>query len=495
METSVLPPVPVDPGVIISFSVYIIIIFSIGLLSMRYSSKGMTEFFLGGRGMHKVVVALSAVVSGRSSWLLIGVTGMAYKMGISAIWAIVGYTVVEFAMFMWAAPRLRRQTENQGDLTVPDYFESRYKDTSHVLRLIASIIILVFLTDYISAQCVGGGKTLSESFNIPVTGGIFLTAGIIMFYTILGGFRAVALVDVIHACFMITGLVILPIVAIFDLGGVSEFWQALKGADAKFVNLFALSAGAMIGLVGIGLGSPGNPHIIVRYMAVKDPKDLKFSAWVGTFWNVVMGVAAVLIGCIGRAYFPVASKLPCGEPEKLYPYLAEQHLHPVIVGVIIASVLAAIMSTADSMLLVCASTVIQDLYVKTFKPGRKLSDRALVILSRCIIVIIMLIALGIGLVAIHWPAFEKQVFWLVLIAWGGLGASLGPALLLSLFWNKTRKEGIAAGFITGAAVLITWELVPVLDAYMYSLVPAFTASLIVTVLVSLMVSVFKKKHA
>lgn len=454
-------------------------ILSVGLLSAKFSSKGLSEFFLGGREMNKFVVALSAVASGRSSWLLIGVTGLAYVRGLSAIWAVAGYTLVEFLMFIYAAPILRKQTQDNDDLTISDYFASRYNDKSNLLRLISAFIIIIFMTAYISAQFVGGGKAFSASFDVSEFSGVVITAIIVLLYTFLGGFLAVSITDVIQSVFMLFALVILPVVAIIDIGGFGEMYNLIVQNNSFLFDPFAISVGGLIGFLGIGLGSPGNPHILVRYMSIKDPDQLKFSAYIGTFWNVVMAISAIFIGLIGRAYFISSDLLPDGDPEKLFPYLAQLHLHPILFGIVIASILAAIMSTADSMLLVCASAVIRDIYEKSIKPEKKLSNKKAVFYSRIIILLIVLLAFSFGFAA------SDLVFWLVLFAWGGLGAAFGPTLLLSLFWKRTTKYGVAAGFISGMLTVIIWNQVNILKDFIYELIPGFVVSFILTFIISL----------
>ena len=309
---------------------------------------------------------------------------------------------------------------------------------------------------------------------------MFITAGIVLIYTILGGFLAVSLTDVFQAFFMIVALVILPISAIVDRGGLAQVMMELRGIDIALVDPMALGFGALIGFIGIGLGSPGNPHILVRYMSIDDPDQLKVSAVIGTFWNVVMAAGALFIGLVGRVYFPQASLIPGGDVERLYPILAQHHLHPILFGVVIASIFAAIMSTADSQLLVAASSVVNDLYEKVVKRGEKLSQRMLVLYSRIIVVLLVVISIGIGTVA------SKLVFWLVLFAWAGLGASLGPTSILALFWRRTTRAGVAAGFIAGTLTTIIWYYVPALKGFMYELIPAFIIGLAATVIVSLM---------
>ena len=467
---------------IAAFVAYLLVVLGIGAFSTRFSSGGVSEFFVGGRRMHRFVVALSAVVSGRSAWLLLGVTGMAYARGASAVWAVVGYIVVELLLFLYYAPRLRRFSETYDCITVPDFFAERFEDRSGALRSVLAIVILVFMVGYVAGQFVGGGKAFAAGFGLQPTTGVLLTAAIVLAYTVLGGFLAVSLTDMIQALFMILALVALPVIAIADAGGLGVVVDELRTIDPTLIDPLALSAGVGIGFVGIGLGSPGNPHILARYMSIDDPDQLRYSAVVGTVWNVLMAAGALFIGLAGRAYFPEVSMLPGGDTENLYPLLAQQHLPPVLFGIVVASIFAAIMSTADSQLLVAASAVVRDVYEQVWRRGDEVSQRKLVALSRLAVVGLVLLALAFGLLA------DQLVFWLVLFAWAGLGAALGPTSILALFWRRTTRAGVLAGVLVGTVTTVVWYLVPALKSRMYELVPAFAAALAATVIVSLLTS-------
>jgi SSS family solute:Na+ symporter len=461
-----------------SFVGYLALLMVIGILSSKFSSAGIGEFFVGGRRMNRVVVALSAVVSGRSAWLLLGVTGMAFTMGVSAVWSVVGYTVVEMILFLSYAVRLRRFSEVRDCITVPDFFAARFGDEDGALRITLSVVILIFMVGYVSAQLAGGGKAIGASFGLSAQSGVILTAAVVLGYTMLGGFLAVSLTDTLQAGFMLIGLLILPLVAIADAGGWSRVAEQITLADAGVLDPFALGAGALIGLVGIGLGSPGNPHILVRYMSIRDPGQLRFAAVVGTTWNVLMGAGAVLIGLVGRVFFEGVESLPGADPENLYPVLAQSHLHPVLFGIVVASVFAAIMSTADSQLLVAASAVVRDVYEGVLKRGLEVPQARLVRMSRIVVFVLVAVSLALGVIA------ETLVFWLVLFAWAGLGAALGPTSILALYWRRTTRAGVFAGLVTGTLTTIVWYLTPALKSRLYELIPGFTLGFLATVIVS-----------
>ncbi len=474
---------------VLSFCLYLLIIIIIGILSAKFSSSGLQEFFLAGRKLKQFVVALSAVVSGRSAWLLVGVTGMAFTIGAPAVWAVTGYITAEVFMFIFVGKRLRRYTSMMDNLTLPDFYESRFRDKSNILRILSVFIILIFMISYVASQFQAGGKAFSTSFGVSETSGIMVTAAIVLIYTVLGGFLAVSLTDMIQAFFMIFALLILPVIAIIHMGGWDEILVVLQNFNPKFLNPFTFSAGGIIGFLGIGLGSPGNPHILVRYMSVADPKALRKSCVIGTVWNTLMAWGAMFIGLVGRAYYLKPEVLPGGDPENLFPYLASVHLHPFLLGIITASILAAIMSTADSQLLVASSGIARDIYQKIIAKDKTIPQKKLVFVSRIAVFSLVIAAFVFGLLA------KKFVFWLVLFAWGGLGASFGPTLLLSLFWRRTTKEGIVAGLISGTTVTIVWNQVTVLKERIYELVPAFIISLFLTIIVSLLTSAPKEAEA
>ncbi len=430
--------------------------------------------------MGRLIVAMSAVVSGRSAWLLLGFTGMAYSMGLSALWAAIGYIIVEFFLFFYYAVRIRRFTEKYDCITLTDFFTQRFHDPKGYLRFVVVLIIIIFMVAYVSAQFVAGGKALATSFNIDYRTGLILTTGIILLYVVIGGFLAVSLNDTIQAFIIIFALIIVPVKSIIDFGGWNQFFTMLREqSSGSFIDPLALSAGALIGFLGIGLGSPGNPHIISRYMSIKSTRSLPSVALIGTLANIIMATGALFIGLVGRLYFPDSGMLPDADTENLYPVLAWGHLHPFIFGLVIASIFAAIVSTADSQLLVAGSAVVRDIYEKWLMNGKTVSQNKLVFLSRAIITLLVLTALIMG-----WLAGEL-VFWLVLFAWAGLGAAFGPTSILALYWKKTTRQGVTAGVVTGALTVIIWNQVDFLKNIIYELVPAFFLAFIVTVIVSL----------
>lgn len=464
--------------VLIPFVSYFLLIILIGFLSKRYSSRGISEFFIGGRKMNFIVVALSAVVSGRSAWLLIGFVGQAYFMGLSAIWAVVGYIFVEFFLFIFYAPKLKKFAEKHNCITIPDFFAARFNDHKGHLRMLIVVIFTIFMITYLSAQFLAGGKAFFAYFGLQRGTGIAITATIVLIYTIWGGFLAVSLTDVLQAFVMMAALIGLPIIAIQEKGGLEVVYNELSKLDPAYFNPLAFGTGSMISLLGIGLGSPGNPHILVRYMSVKNSKHLKWSAIIATIWNIFLAGGAFLIGVLARSYFPETYMLPNGDIENAYIGLAKLLLPTALVGVLLASIFAAIMSTADSQLLVAASSLVRDLYQKILFKHRKIAEYKLIFYSRITIGLLVYLAVIMSI------AIKDLVFWFVLFAWAGLGASIGPTSILALFRQRTTKNGVIAGMIAGALTVFIWKSNSFLSEWLYELIPGFLAGWVVTFWVS-----------
>ncbi len=482
--------------VLLTIAGYLGVMLFVGFLAARFSSASLTHYFLGGRKMKDWVVALSAVASGRSAWLVVGVSGMAYARGLSAIWALPGYVLVELFMFWFVGVRLRRFSAMSDDITVPDYLESRFRDTTHILRIASVVLFFLFVAPYLAAQFSAGGKAFASSIGVSPVWGVTITALIVLVYTVLGGFLGVSLTDVLQALLMIIGLLVLPIVCVYNAGGVGEVLHALQAQDAALVDPLSLGLGALIGFLGIGLGSPGNPHILVRYMSIENPDRLRRSALYGTLWNVLMGWGAIWIGLAGRTFIP-ENILPGGDTEYIFPALAAQFFPPVLLGLMIAAILAAIMSTADSQILIVASGVTRDIIQKLTAWGKRLSERSLVALSRWVVVLLVLVGLLASLLAELEVLPKDKVFWLVLFAWSGLGASFGPAVIISLYWRRMTVWGAFAGIVTGAVVTVLWKSIPAiknlisdnipaLKGLTYELVPAFILACIAIWTVSLL---------
>jgi sodium/proline symporter len=446
-----------DMTLAIAFLAYLAVLIGFGVLAYR-RTKTFDDYYLAGRKLNPWVTALSAEASSESGWLLLGLPGQAFAQGIGAFWIALGCISGTFFNWTALAKRLRKITGFFRAITIPDYLESRFEDNSHVLRVISALLIAVFMGAYVAAQFVASGKALSVTFGLDYTTAVLIGGAVILFYTMMGGFFAVAWTDALQALMMIFGLVLIPIVGTIKLGGPAAVWATLAEvttADSGFLSLRVGKEGLalatfLIGMIGIGLGYPGQPHVLVRFMAIRKASLMRRSALLGVIWAVIALYGAVFVGLLARGLLATAPS----DPERVMPLLAIQLLPAWLAGVMIAAAMAAMMSTADSQLLVASSSVVQDFYHKTF--GGEPNPKMLVLLSRIATLLIGVVAI---LIALGQDPENPVgvVFWLVLYAWGGLAASFGPVLVLSVYWKRVTKAGAIAGMVTGSSVVILWK--------------------------------------
>jgi sodium/proline symporter len=369
-------------------------------------------------------------------------------------------------------------------ITILDYFDSRFSDNKNIIRITGAIIIGSFMTAYVAAQFNAGAKTLATALDFSMELSLIISGLLVIVYMVLGGYVAVAYNDVVRAVIMLVGLVVLPVIGIISLNETGTLFEILYSLNPGMIDPFSLSAGMIIGFIGIGLGSPGQPHIVVRYMSIDHSKNLTYSAVVGTVWNIVLGVGAICIGLVGRAVIPDVNALPHNDPEMIYLMLSSKYFGTVFYGLLVGGIFAAILSTADSQLLVVASTFVRDIYEKVLRKKKVLEEVDKLKLSRIVVILSGIVAIVLASIA------QDLVFWLVLFAWGGLGASFGPALIFSLYWERTTKAGIVAGMITGTLITIVWKLWLKEPTGIYELIPAFFGA----VLVILFISLLRKKE-
>jgi len=485
-----------DLQVLLPFFLYFVLLIAIGLYTSKKSIKTTEELFGAGKKLNRFVVALSAVISGRSAWLLLGFTSLVYMIGLSAIWSAIGYILVEMFLFLFYAPKIHQYTDSHNCVTIPDIFEARFNDKKGSLRILLTFIFFVFIVAYLSAQFVAGGKAFFAYFELNQHVGMIITASIVLVYVLFGGYLAAGATDMVQAFFMIIALIGLPIIGILNVEGfnvitnelaslpqLNNMQTPIAGSEGMMLNPMALSFLALLGGLGIGLGSTGSPRIIMRYMAINEAKQFKWIAFIGTIWNILLAGGALFIGLIGRAYFTEISTLPNADPENIYVSLAERlfmPISPMLIGLLLASIFAAIMSTADSQLFVIASSVVRDVYVKMIRGGKEISQTRLSVYVRLVVVLIISLSVLLGLLV------DVSVFSFVLFAWAGLGASLGPASILTLFWKRTTQNGVIAGFLSGSISVFIWKLTPFLSNLIYELVPAFFISVGFTIVISLL---------
>ena len=468
-----------DP-ILAGFMGYLLVVIVVGFITFRMT-RTLADFLLGGRKLGAWVIAFSERASGESAWLLIGLPGLALVSGFSAIWSAIGCAVGIFASWTLVARRLRVQTEKLGALTLPDYFEARFKDASHLLRIVSMAVIVFFFTFYVSAQFLAAGKVLNATFGLAPIHGMLIGAVIIIFYTIMGGFYAVAWTDLVQGILMAGAMILLPLAAWMELGGISGVAERIGDIDPNLLLATGgqtgrpLIMGLIIGSLGIGLGYVGQPHLLTRFMAIRHPDEIRKGTMIAMSWVVVAFWGAVLVGIAGLAHFGPEG---LADPEHVMPQVATLFLPAGIAGIVISAAIAAMMSTADSQLLVATSALSEDIYHQLI--NKDAPQKRLLAISRIGTIFIGVIAFLLALGA------QERVFWFVLYAWAGLGAAFGPGMVLSLWWKRTTKWGVFSGMVTGSVTTVVWHNVPVLKDFVYELVPAFIFALVAVVVVSLM---------
>jgi len=469
---------------VIGLIIYSVIIILVGLRAARMN-RTLSDYLLADRKLGPWVAAFSERASGESAWLLIGLPGLAFASGLGTVWVGVGCcSGIAFSWFV-VARRLREETERVGALTLADYFAARFPDRRPTLRITATIIILFFFTFYVAAQFLAAGKVLNFYLDIPPVAGMLIGAALVLFYTAAGGLLAVSWTDLVQGVIMLFTLAVLPLAVLAELGGPGALQERLAGFGGDYLALAPGATGwasfsAVIGSLGIGLGYMGQPHLVLRFMAIKSPDEVPKGRLIAVGWALIAFFGAILIGLTGLAHFgPEAmgeGKL-IADQEQLMPLMARTFMPSWLAVVMIVGAIAAMMSTADSQLLASASAISEDIYRKLINPDA--TQEKLVAIGRWA-------TLGIGLVGfiLAWLA-DTFVYDMVLYAWAGLGAAFGPPLLLALHWRRTSRAGVLGGFITGTVVVVAWYNVPVLNGLLYEMIPGFIASMAVTVLLSL----------
>ncbi|WNO60713.1 sodium/proline symporter PutP [Rheinheimera sp. MMS21-TC3] len=483
-------------GTIISLALYFIVMLGIGLYAYKTSTDDVSGYMLGGRKLGPAVTALSAGASDMSGWMLMGIPGAMYISGVSSGWIAVGLLIGAYLNYFVVAPRLRVYTEIANDsITIPDFFENRFEDKTRILRIVSSIVIVVFFTLYTSSGVVGGGKLFESSFNLSYELGLYVTAGVVVAYTLFGGFLAVSMTDFVQGCIMFISLVLVPVVAIDHLGGFSSAMTQISAINPEFLNpIFDVKEGKILTILGIvsalswGFGYFGQPHIIVRFMAIRSIKDIKAARRIGMSWMLITLIGAMVTGLVGIAYV-AKTQMTLSDPETIFIVFSQFLFHPLISGFLLAAILAAIMSTISSQLLVTSSSLTEDFY-KVFI-HRDASQKELVLVGRLSVLVVALVAIALAYDR------ESSILTLVSNAWAGFGAAFGPLVILSLFWKRMTFAGALAGMVSGAVTVLFWIYAPVLEngAKLSSLVYEILPGVIISTLTIIIVSKLTKTPA
>ncbi len=472
---------------IVTFLIYILGMILIGFIAYRVTNN-LSDYILGGRRLGSFVTALSAGASDMSGWLLMGLPGAIYAGGLIEGWLAIGLTLGAYLNWKLVAGRLRSHTEYCGDaLTLPEYFHNRFNDKTRIIKILSAVIFLLFFAVYCASGVVAGARVFENLFGVPYELAIWYGAVATILYTFIGGFLAVSWTDTIQASLMLFALILTPVFVVLNVGGFEAMQNAINQAEIlankNYNDIF--SGTTLLGVLSLlawGLGYFGQPHIVVRFMAAESVKSLEKARRISMTWMVICLVGAIGIGYFGMAYFftyPEYAAVVNSNNEQIFIELAKLLFNPWIAGILLSAILAAVMSTLSAQLLICSSSITEDLYKGILRP--KASDKELVWLSRMMVLAVAALAIYIA------QDPNSQVFGLVKDAWAGFGSAFGPVVLLSLFWKRMNVFGAIAGMLVGALVVYFWkDLTFALSLpEMYSMIPGFISAVAAVVLISL----------
>lgn len=472
---------------VIAIIIYLFAMLAIGYWSYKQTDE-YDDYVLGGRGLHPFVAALSAGASDMSGWLLMGLPGALFLNGFSEIWMALGLLIGAWTNWKLVAPRLRAYSEVAGDsITVPSFFENRLHDKSRILRIVAALIIIFFFTFYVSSGMVSGGRYFESTFGGDYLMGMLIVAAVTVIYTFVGGFLAVSYTDVVQGILMFASLIIVPIMAVIALDNPADIFSfaannPYSASNLENPNFFSVvagvSAGVIIGNFAWGLGYFGQPHIIIRFMALRKPSDARQGRFYGVTWMFLSVLGAIFVALVGTVFFTQNNYSITDQEnfETIFLDMAQVMFHPLPAGLVLTAVLAAIMSTMSSQLLAVSTSLIEDL-AKIFLK-RTPQQSTLINLSRTMVLIIAVVA---AIMAIH-PS--DSILALVGFAWAGFGAAFGPLVLYALYWRRLNAPGAIAGMVVGALTTVIWGMSPLSDV-LYEIVPGFLLSAIVIYVVSI----------
>ena len=469
---------------IVTFLVYLAGMVLIGVFAWR-STRNFDDYILGGRKLGPVVTALSAGASDMSGWLMMGLPGALYASGLAEAWIAIGLTLGAWLNWRFVAGPLRVYTERTGNaLTLPDYLTNRFDDRNRTLRVLAALVILVFFAVYCASGVVAGARLFESVFGLPYAQAMWWGAAVTILYTLVGGFLAVSWTDVAQGTLMLFALIVTPVMVVVAGGGFDGSIDLIREIDPA--RLEWVGAGGLVAIVSAiawGLGYFGQPHILARFMAAESVQSIPKARKIGMVWMILCLLGSLMVGFFGIAFFslhPDAAGPVDANPERVFITAVELLFNPWIAGVILSAILAAVMSTLSSQLLVCSSVLSEDFYRGFLR--RQASQRELVWVGRASVLAVSLVAL--------WLARDpdSRVLGLVSYAWAGFGAAFGPVLVLSLFWGRMTRDGALAGMVTGAVVVIAWKQIAVerMGLQLYEIVPGFVAATLAIVAVSLL---------
>ncbi|MCB9252341.1 MAG: sodium/proline symporter [Flavobacteriales bacterium] len=487
---------------IIVLSLYVLILFLIGIYASR-KIKGMSDYYVGGKNMGFWAVAFSARATGESGWLLIGLTGMGAMAGLSGYWVVVGELLGVMVSWSFMAKRFKRMSDNYDSITIPDYLESHFRAKTHTLRILAAGILSVFVVIYVSSQIDATGIAFESMLNLNYYYGAIIGFLIVMVYIFLGGFVAAVWSDLFQGILMFFGLVLLPFVVWFSMDKGSGILEGLNAIDPSLTNVWGghenwlLNLFTLLGFSMIGLGFLGSPQVYVRFMSIKNEAEIDKGKWVAIAFTLFTDAAAVTIGILARILFTSkgmdAEEVLGTGGKNVLSMMTENFLPDILTALYIAIVLAAIMSTIDSLLIIASSAITRDFYQKIFKPGLK--DAELTGVSRLVTIIMAVLALIIAM-AIAMISPDRQVFWVIIFGWSGIAATFCPVIILSIFWKNYTEKGAIASMISGFLSICIFKFVlqPIkgLGVYLDKL-DVLAPSFLIAMIFGYLFSVFPKK--
>ncbi|GAB0170363.1 sodium/proline symporter PutP [Lysinibacillus sp. CTST325] len=464
---------------LLAIIIYMIAMLGIGWYAFRKTSN-LTDYMLGGRSLGPAVTALSAGAADMSGWLLMGLPGAIYLAGLSKAWIAIGLTIGAYLNWLLVAPRLRVYTQVANDsITIPSYLDNRLRDNTKLIRIASGIIILIFFTFYVSSGMVAGGKFFDSSFGYEYHTGLLIVSAVVVAYTLFGGFLAVSYTDFLQGLIMFLALISVPLFGLFLTGGIGDTIASIKAVNPEHLSLLSSNATAavIISSLAWGLGYFGQPHIIVRFMAISSVKETTQARRIGIGWMMLSLFGAIATALVGVAYFEQnAGELK--DAETVFIVLGQILFHPFIAGIMLAAILAAVMSTISSQLIVTSSALVEDIYKALF--NKTADDKHYVFVGRVAVLVVAIVA---GILA--WNP-DSSILDLVGFAWAGFGAAFGPVILLSLYWRKLTNYGALSGMVAGAATAFVWGKIKFLADTLYEIVPGFLVCLIVAVIVSIL---------
>ena len=470
---------------IMTFVVYLAMMLMIGLWAWKQTSDS-EDYFLGGRSLGPWPAALSAGASDMSGWLLLGLPGYAFASGVEAFWLAGGLLIGTWLNWLLLARRLRVYSAASGNsLTLPEFFTNRFRDTSKMLQLVSAFFILLFFLFYTSSGLVAGGKLFETVFGLDYTWAVIIGTLCVISYTLFGGFLAVSWTDLVQGLLMAAAMVIVPVIALQSGSSDVSLFEQLRAHNPELLNPFTTSSGealgwmAIISLVTWGLGYFGQPHILARFAGIRSEKDVPTARRIAVSWSAISMLGATMVGLIGLLYTNEMN-LPLGDGETIFMVLVNALFHPVVAGILLAAILAAIMSTADSQLLVSSSALAEDFYKAIIR--KDADQKEVLLVARLAVVLIALVALALAM------SPDSSVLGLVSYAWAGFGAAFGPALILSLYWKRMNRNGALAGIIVGGVTVVLWKQVSGGIFDLYEIVPGMLFAFIAIIGVSLMSS-------